>query len=153
MTPENDPLAPLRRSIRVRCSVEHAFEVWTKGISAWWPLRGHSVSGENAEAVLLEPRAGGRFYERARDGSEHEWGRILVWEPPHRLVYSWHIGSDPARATEVEIRFTGAADGATEVAIEHRGWERWAEAAPKARRANEAGWDDLLPAYVAACGA
>ena len=68
MMQQSDPLAPLRRSIRVRCSVEHAFEVWTKGISAWWPLRGHSVSGEKAEAVLLEAREGGRVYGAPRRG-------------------------------------------------------------------------------------
>ena len=72
----------------------------------------------------LRTRVGGRIFERTSDGTEHDWGRIVAWEPPHRLVYSWHLRVDRSDATEVEIRFTDLDRTTTRVDIEHRGWER-----------------------------
>ena len=140
---------PLRLSFDVGCDVEHAFATWTARTSTWWPAS-HTVAGEPGLAVVLEPHPGGRIYERTRDGREADWGRIVEWEPPHRLVYTWHLRQDEADATEVEIRFEQRAGGGTTVTIEHRGWERLGARGPDRRDANRRGWAGLLPHYVAA---
>ena len=141
-------IEPLRLTFDVSCSIEHAFTVWTSGIGAWWPAD-HTVSGE-PERVVLEAGAGGRIYERTAGGVEHEWGEITIWEPPTRLGYLWHLRRDRADATEVEINFVPQADIATRVEIEHRGWERLGGDGPDWRDRNRAGWETLLPHYVAA---
>ena len=94
--------------------------------------------------------AGERSFARAPGGEEPEWGRVIGWEPPRRLVYSWHLRQDAADATEVEITFTAAADDGTAVRIEHRGWERLGAKGPPLRERNVRGWAGLLPAYVSA---
>jgi uncharacterized protein YndB with AHSA1/START domain len=141
---------PLVHEFEVACPVEHAFSVWARRTSMWWPAS-HSVSGA-PDAVIFEPRAGGRIYERAAGGEEHEWGRVVAWEPPRRLVYTWHLRQDAADATEVEISFAAAGSG-TAVRIEHRGWERLGARGPELRERNTRGWAGLLPRYLAVAGA
>ncbi len=140
---------PLVFEFAVGCSTAHAFETWTTDASRWWPSD-HSMSGESSMEVIFEPSSGGRIYERTSDANEHDWGEILVWEPPTTLVYLWHIGSDRSDATEVEVTFTPG-NGETIVHIEHRGWERLGSSADARRTANEAGWTSLTPNYIAAC--
>jgi uncharacterized protein YndB with AHSA1/START domain len=142
-------MEPLELSFSVDCSPEHAFEVWATRTSLWWP-HGHSVSADPGLTVTFEPRPGGRIYERTPDGSEHDWGEVLVWEPPHRLRYLWHLRFDRADATEVEIAFAPAADG-TAVTITHRGWERLGAKGPERRERNQRGWGGLIPHYQQAC--
>ena len=132
---------PLRISFDVACPAEHAFRTWTAGLGAWWPPD-HTVSGQPAD-VVLQGGVGGRIYERAADGTEHEWGEVTVWQPPTRLAYLWYLGRDRADATEVEIRFQPQ-EGNTRVDITHRGWERAGE---PWRDRNQAGWQTLLPHY------
>jgi uncharacterized protein YndB with AHSA1/START domain len=141
-------MKPLELRFTVACPPAHAFSVWAERTSLWWPP-GHSVSGA-PELVAFEPRAGGRIFERAPGGAEHEWGEVLAWEPPRRLVYLWHLRADRSDATEVEIRFDAAGAG-TRVTIEHRGWERLGARAAERRERNERGWAGLLPHFVAAC--
>lgn len=141
-------MEPLELSFTVACPPAHAFSVWAERTSLWWPP-GHSVSGA-PELVAFEPRAGGRIFERARDGAEHEWGEVLAWEPPHRLRYLWHLRFDRADATEVEITFAPAPEG-TAVRILHSGWERLGARAAERRERNQRGWAGLLPHYEAAC--
>jgi uncharacterized protein YndB with AHSA1/START domain len=142
-------IEPLRMSFEVGCPVDHAFDVWTSKIARWWPAD-HSVSGENGMQVVLEGRPGGRIFERTSSGTEHEWGEVVVWEPPSRLAYVWHLRRDRADATEVEIRFIDQGDETTRVEIEHRGWERLGAQGETWRNANRSGWSTLLPHYVAA---
>ena len=85
-------------------------------------------------------------------GVEHDWGEVLAWEPPHRLAYLWHLGTDRSRATEVDISFTGDTS-ATTVTITHRGWERLGTDAPAWRQRNLGGWSGLLPHYRQAAAA
>ena len=118
-------------------------------IGQWWPAD-HTVSGEDGLTVVLEPRLGGRIFERTRDGVEHDWGEVTAWEPPGRLVYLWHLRRDRADATEVEIRFIERGDATTLVEIEHRGWERLGAEGEAWRDRNHGGWATLLPHYVAA---
>ncbi len=103
---------------------------------------------------MIEPRIGGRWYELGTDGNECDWGRVLVWEPPTRLVLAWQIDAewhfDPAFLTEVELRFDAQASGATEVTLEHRQLERYGDAATGLRvaLASPGGWGGLLEQYA-----
>jgi uncharacterized protein YndB with AHSA1/START domain len=136
---------PICRSILVRCSVEHAFRVFTEEMSAWWPLGTHSravfeeLEGVTAVGVQIEPRAGGRVLEKLSNGERLSWGEILVWDPPARLVIAWKPNASPLPPTELEITFS-AEGGGTRVALEHRGWERLGENAEQARAGYDEGW-------------
>jgi uncharacterized protein YndB with AHSA1/START domain len=141
------PAEPLRLTLDVACAPEDAFAVWTERFSLWWPAD-HTATGDPA-LVALEPRLGGRIYERAADGTEHNWGEITLWEPPERLGYVWHLLRDRADATDVEISFRAHESG-TRVEIEHRGWERLGADADVWRTRNQGGWSTLLPHYVKA---
>ena len=89
-------IAPVRKTLTVPLSLEKAFRLFTADIASWWPLATHSVAEGKAETVIMEGRVGGRFYERTSDGRGALWGEVRVWDPPRRLVYSWH----PGRAAE-----------------------------------------------------
>src|SRR5688500_16602011 len=117
----------------------------------WWPS-GHSVSADPDLTVTFESHAGGRIIERTPAGDEHDWGEVLVWEPPRRLVYLWHLRFDRSDATEVEVSFEPAAEG-TAVTIVHRGWERLGAAADERRERNKRGWAGVLEHYRSACAA
>jgi uncharacterized protein YndB with AHSA1/START domain len=145
---------PLEIAFSVACPPAHAFDVWATRTSMWWP-HGHSVSAAPGLAVTFEPRPGGRIYERTPEGREHDWGEVVAWEPPHRLVYLWHLRFDRADATEVEITFApdAARPGATAVTIVHRGWERLGAKGPERRERNQRGWAGLIPHYADACAA
>ena len=138
---------PLRIEVSVDGPPRHAFAVWTEQIDRWWP-RSHSVSGDPAE-VVLEPRLGGRIFERTHEGDELPWGEITRWDPPNGFAYLWHIRRDRSDATDVSITFAPRQDGGTLVVIVHRGWERLGENGLAWRDANQGGWDGLLPHYLA----
>lgn len=134
----------LRFTFDVACPPEHAFDVWARRIDTWWP-RDHTVG--TAVSVLLQEGVGGRIYERDADGTEHDWGRVTVWDPPEHLAYTWHIGRNAQDATDVEIRFVGVGPGTTRVEIEQNGWDRFGEQAGPWRDRNQIGWDSLLPHF------
>lgn len=150
-------IEPVSRMIRVNAKPERAFEVFTAGMGRWWPPT-HSINPTKSPiaAVVIEPRIGGRWYERGDDGSECDWGRVLVWEPPTRLVLAWQIGAqwvfDPSLVTEVEIRFNANAAGGTEIRLEHRNLERFGDAAANVRATidSDGGWGRLLESYAKA---
>jgi uncharacterized protein YndB with AHSA1/START domain len=119
---------PIVIEFEVACSPEHTFDTWANRTSLWWPPS-HSMTSAPGLVVTFEPRPGGRIFERTPAGVEHDWGEVLAWEPPGRLAYLWHLGTDRGRATEVDISFTGDA-AATTVTIVHRGWERLGADAP-----------------------
>ncbi len=145
-----EAIAPVMRTITVERSPEDAFRIFTERAAEWWPLRTHSVFEAESAGVVFEPGAGGRILERSMSGEEARWGEILVWEPPHRLAYTWHPGYEPDEpTTEVEIRFTAVGD-ATRVDLEHRGWEALAERAAATRDAYSTGWGTVLDRYIAA---
>ena len=145
--------APVRRSVLVNCSLEHAFEVFTSGFDRWWP-RSHSVGSAPQRAALIEPRVGGRWYEIGDDGSQTQWGTVMAWEPPHRLVLVWSVdpdwNCDPELHTEVVVRFTPEGGG-VRVDLEHRNLEAFGARAEEVRAKidNEKGWNGLLKMFAA----
>jgi uncharacterized protein YndB with AHSA1/START domain len=145
-------IEPIRLTFEVACPADHAFRVWTTDIDRWWPAD-HTVTGTADATVVLEPRPGGRIFERTPGGVEHDWGEVTVWEPPARLGYLWHLGRDRAGATEVEIRFVSEGEERTRVEIEHRGWEALGADGEPWRDRNHVGWATLLPSFVAAAEA
>lgn len=130
-------VAPILFSLTVPLPPEKAFELFTARIAEWWPLSDHSILTERAAGCTIEPFAGGRVFEHSTDGEEHDWGKVLAFEPPHRVAMTWHPGGGPE--TEVEVRFTAADDG-TYVELEHRGWEVFGEEAEAARAGYATGW-------------
>jgi uncharacterized protein YndB with AHSA1/START domain len=140
-------IEPLRLSYEIRCPADHAFEVWTTRLSSWWPT-GHSTSGDPDTLVVLEPRLGGRIFERTPDGTDIDWGEITLWDPPHRLCYLWHISRDRQDATDVELHFVDLGNGTTRLDILHTGWEHLGAQGPAFREANTSGWNALIPSFV-----
>jgi uncharacterized protein YndB with AHSA1/START domain len=145
-------IEPIRLSFEVACPPDRAFDVWTADIDRWWPAD-HTVTGTDDLLIVLEPRAGGRIFERTPGGIEHDWGEVTIWEPPARFGYLWHLRRDRADATEVEITFVAADERRTRVEIEHRGWERLGAIAEEQRDRNRGGWATLLPQFVEAAQA
>lgn len=149
--------AAVQRAVTVDVSIERAFDVFTSGFNRWWPRSHHIGSAEMAEAVI-EPREGGRWFERGIDGSECVWGTVLQWDPPNGLSLSWAINPhfepepDAARASTLEIRFTAEGPSRTRVELEHRDLDRHGEDWPALRDAisGEGGWTDLLARYAEA---
>lgn len=146
-------VAPVRKSIVVAAPRETAFRVFTQGFGRWWPLATHKIGAAVAVDAVVEPRVGGRWYERGADGTETPWGEVLAWEPPARLVLAWRIGADwrchPELHTEVEVRFTAEGPGRTRVDLEHRLLDAYGEKAGEMRAGfdAEAGWGSLLATF------
>ena len=145
----------VRRQITVRAPIERAFAVFTERFGDFKPPEHNLLKAPIAETVF-EPRVGGHIYDRATDGSECRWARILAYEPPDRVVFSWDIGptwqieTEPENTSEVEVRFTAEAPGRTRVELEHRnidrhgpGWQAVADGV-----ANDAGWPLYLTRYA-----
>lgn len=146
----------VRKTILVNAPQAHAFAVFTQRLGDWWPLQRYHIGGKAVQTAILEPRVGGRWFERAADGSECDWGRVLIWEPPHRLVLSWDIGADwkfhPGLGTEVDVRFIAEGSDSTRVEPEHRRLERYADKAAEMRGIfdSEGGWGMLLATFAQA---
>jgi DNA-binding transcriptional ArsR family regulator len=143
----------VRKTVRVRRSVEDAFRIFTERIGSWWPLATHSVFGGDATDAVLEPRVGGRFYERGPSGAESEWGRVLSWEAPHRIAFSMYPGRDDSVATRVDVTFSATDDDGTLVVLEHRGWEVHGPEAEKWFRSYDEGWETVLEPFASAADA
>ena len=115
-------VAPVRKSIRVKATPERAFQAFTAEMSRWW-IKTHSINTSPIRDIVIEPRPGGRWFERGEDGSECDWGKVLSWEPPGRLLLAWQLTPkwtyDPALVTELELRFLPDGEG-TLIELEHR---------------------------------
>lgn len=140
------PIPPLVVEFEVAAPVAHAFRTWVGEAARWWPS-GHTVSG-GPTAVVFEPRAGGRIYERSGDGTEHPWGEVLEWDPPGRLRYLWHLFFARDEATEVEVTFTPSPTG-TSVRLVQTGWDRLGDAGPVRRERTVSGWAAVTAPYAA----
>ncbi|PVY96018.1 SRPBCC domain-containing protein [Actinomycetospora cinnamomea] len=147
---------PIRQATLVRSDRAHTFDVFVSTIGQWWPLQPYSAGGARVREVSVEPRREGRVYETWDDGTEVEWGRLLAWDPPERLVMTWAATPAP---TEVELTFTVLGPALTRVAVVHRGWETLTEeqlgedcARPGGYRSGAfaRGWSEILGALTAA---
>jgi hypothetical protein len=113
-------LSPISFEYPLACSAAHAFDTYTGRIAEWWDPR-YTASADTYEGVTIEPREGGRIFERHRGGTEYDWGRVTVWEPGRRLVHSFALAQDPAHPSEVSVVVEPEADGCV-VHFEHGGW-------------------------------
>ena len=144
-------IAPIVKTVQVKAAPARAFELFTTRIGAWWPGKG--IGKQPHAAIVIEPKAGGRWFERDTNGTETQWGKVLVWEPPSRVLFGWQINCEwsyePELVTEVELTFAPAAGGGTLVTLEHRNLERFgAEAARHAERLR-GGWPTKLDGFAA----
>jgi DNA-binding transcriptional ArsR family regulator/uncharacterized protein YndB with AHSA1/START domain len=128
------------KSIVVDAPPARAFELFVDQ-ERWWPIKTHHLAQPAGERAVLEPFVGGRWYEVSSDGSETDWGRVLAFEPPHRILLSWQMSADwthepdPERSSEIEVTFIAEADNRTRLVYEHRHLERYADQAEQMRTA------------------
>jgi uncharacterized protein YndB with AHSA1/START domain len=131
-----------------------AWQVFTEEMGTWWPLAVYKIGKANAVDAIIEPRVGGRWYERGDDGSTCDWGRVLAWEPHSRLVLTWDINADfqydPALQTEIEVRFIAEGGAGTRVEFEHRRLDRYGDRRDEMRKIfDETGdWGKLLASFA-----
>ena len=141
-------------AVDVQAPVEHAFRVFTEGIGSWWNPEHHILQAELAEMVF-EPHVGGHIIDRGTDGSECRWARVLAYDPPRRVCFSWDINlawqlePDPAKTSEVEVTFTAEEPSRTRVVLTHRHLERHGQGWEQMRDAVSSGWSLARFAEVA----
>ena len=140
-------IAPVLHSVEVKASRARAFELFTSQMGRWWPS-GKTIGRNPFADIVMEPREGGRWYERDEHGNETQWGRVLSWEPPGRVLLGWQINSqwryDPDFLTEVELSFAALADGGTRVTLEHRNLERFGADAEAHAAMIRGGWPTIV---------
>lgn len=144
--------AAIRKTIEVKAPIARAFEVFADRMGEWWHKE-HSIARETTQKdVVIEPLSGGRWYEIGADGSEHQWGRVLAYEPPRRLLLAWQLTRefqyDPDFETIVEVRFEER-DGITIVEFEHRELERMGPDSVQLLEGMDGGWGMLLDLFQA----
>ena len=145
----------VRKSVTVAASQERAFEVYTAGFGTWWPKEHHIGEADMANCQFA-PKVGGRWYETGVDGSECDWGQVLAWEPPNRIVHTWQLQGDwkfdpdPARGSEIEVRFIAEGPNRTRVELEHRHFERHGDGAESVRNGVDSpkGYTYVLAQFV-----
>ena len=148
-----ETITPVFKSVTVEVPPERAFEAFTQQMGRWWKPD-YSIAENAFVDVRMEPREGGRWFEVDAEGNECPWGRVMVWEPPTRVVLAWQINGrweyDPAFETEVELRFVGVGDSTTRVELEHRHLDRFGEQAADMRTTfdGEHGWSGLLELFA-----
>lgn len=151
---KQQPQAAVHKTVLVNAPQAHTFAVFVERHGDWWPLQTHHIGAQPAHTAIIEPMVGGRWFERAADGSECNWGRVLIWEPPHRIVLSWDIGADwkydPKLGTEVEVRFIAESPNTTRVELDHRRLERYGTETQTMRATfdSEGGWDGILRGFA-----
>jgi len=144
----------VEQTVTVHAPQRHAFDPFTSQFAAWWPLESHHISKVAAQTAIIEPQGGGRWFERGVDGSECDWGRVLVWDPPQHLVLVWQLNAewqyDPSLHTEVEVTFTAEGREQTRVRLEHRKLEAFGEKMEAVRKAvgSEGGWKGLMETFA-----
>jgi uncharacterized protein YndB with AHSA1/START domain len=157
--------AVVRKSVRVEVPIERAFSVFVEQMESWWPAN-HHIGATAFETIIVEPRVGGRWYERNVEGQQCNWGTVLAWDAPHHVAFSWHVGPgrespewqfdpDPARASRVDVRFRDEGEGWTLVELVHSGLERHGEGYEQLRAAFDSpnAWSGVLARYAAAVNA
>jgi hypothetical protein len=146
--------APIRKSILVKASQAHCFDVFTAKMARWWnPAHTINPTKSPIAAIVIEPQVGGGWFERGQDGSECRWGTVLQWDPPHSVLLNWQIGTtwqfDAAMKTVLELRFIAEDEHTTRVELEHRDLDHYGDQADQMRGALDNGWGSLLERFVA----
>ena len=147
----------VRKSVRVQVPIERAFSVFVEQMETWWPAS-HHIAAQPFQTIVVEPRAGGRWYELDAQGSECDWGRVLDWEAPNKVTLSWHLGTDwkfnpdIGMSSEVEIRFTAEGPSTTFVELTHSGIERHGEGYEQLRAMLDGpgAWEGILAEFAKA---
>jgi uncharacterized protein YndB with AHSA1/START domain len=144
----------VRKVVSVQAPREVAWRVFTEQMATWWPLAMYKIGKAAAVDAVIEPRVGGRWYERGEDGTTCDWGRVLAWEPHARLVLTWDITADwqydPTLKTEIEVRFIAEGETGTRVELEHRRLDRYGDRRDEMRTIfDETGdWGRLLATFA-----
>jgi uncharacterized protein YndB with AHSA1/START domain len=145
-------IAPVIRSVDVKAPPARAFDLFTAHMERWWPV-GRTVGKNPHAAIVMEPRPEGRWFERDAEGNETHWGKVLVWDPPARLVLGWQLTSqwayDTNFLTEVELSFAPLDGGGTRVTLEHRNLERFGADAARMAEQIGGGWPRFLADFAA----
>jgi len=143
-------IAPIVQSVEVKASPERAFALFTVDFGKWRPAM-MTIGATPAVAIEIEPKEGGAMFERAADGAVTLWGKVLVWAPPARLVFTWQISSrwtyDPDLVTEVEVTFDPIGDGRTKVTLVHSKLEAFGADATEHSEGLRNGWPGILAAF------
>jgi uncharacterized protein YndB with AHSA1/START domain len=157
MATRSVPIEAVVKTVTVACTPEEAFRYFSADFAMWWPAATHSVVAHASKftdkpaTVIFEPRVSGRIFERTRAGEEHTWGNVLEWQPPARMAFSFHPGSDDQEAQTVEVTFSAVPEG-TRVVLTHSGWEKLSADAQQARDSYDGGWEGVFvtayPAYI-----
>ena len=140
-------LPPIRRTITVSWDQAAAFRRFTEEFATWWPWRTHSIGGTRVERVVFEGRAGGLIFEEHVDGRRFQWGRVLEFDAPRRVKFTWHPSRDAATAQEVELRFEPEGTGTRVVLVSDK-WENWGRNAHRARKGYDIGWGYVLNVWA-----
>ena len=142
-------IQPIELGVVVPLEVRAAFHLFVFRMSDWWPLSTRSVLLTNAVSCHIEPHIGGRVFERGSDGREETWGRVLIWDEPSRVAFTWHPGASSEEATEVDVTFTPLGTN-THVEVQHRHWERMGDRGAFIRGLYESdgGWPGVLRRFV-----
>ncbi|UYG05442.1 SRPBCC family protein [Halomonas sp. LR3S48] len=151
MTPRSDLTV---HEVVLPLSRDQAFQLFTKRFAAWWPAE-YTWSQSTLDTIGIEPRQGGRCTEEGPHGFQVDWGRVLAWEPPERLLMTWQIGPnrvpqpDPAYASTVEVRFHENGPNATRLVLNHSDFRNHGDGAEEYRdaMASEYGWPYILECY------
>ena len=140
-------IAPVIRSVEIKAPPGRAFDLFASRIGDWWPV-GKTVGKNPHVAIMIEPRAGGRWFERDAEGNETQWGKVLAYEPPGRLLLGWQLNAqwiyDPDFLTEVELAFEATPAGGSKVTLEHRNLERFGGDAERIAGQVGGGWPAFL---------
>jgi len=158
MSKGSDPNS-VKKVVSVQAPPPVAWRVFTEKMGTWWPLGEYKIGKAKAVDAVIEPRVGGRWYERGDDGSTCQWGSVLSWEPTTRLVLSWDITAnwqyDPELKTEIEVRFIADGKNGTRVELEHRRLDRYGERRDEMRAIFETqgDWGKLLQRFAQAAAA
>lgn len=137
-------LAPIVKQVELRRTAAQAFDIFTRQISAWWPLATHTLAkdakGERTVRVIVEPRVGGRIYEILNTGEERAWGEVTVFEPGRRFAFHFHMSLPRERSSHVDIRFEDQGAGQSRVTLTHDRWDRLGDDAAAFRGRFDGGW-------------
>lgn len=155
MTTETATESSVKKTVTVKCSREHAFKIFNERYDLWWPKM-HKIGKADFKTAVVEPKAGGRWYEVGVDDSTCEWGKVLAYEPPARVVLAWHTqpnwehDPDPNHASRVEVTFTDLGNGQTRVELVHSELDKHGAGWQEMQKQLSSGWPGIVESFAQA---